>query len=239
MTTTESFDLKPGRVLGNSYVIADRLGGGWEGEVYRVVDRRTGAHRAAKLFYPARNERDRAITRYALKLERLRHVPMVVQYHHTETLRWRGQHITALVSELVEGRILSAFVAEQPKQRLGTFEALALLHELACGLEAMHSADVYHGDLHDQNVIVRRRGMRFEVKVLDLFHWGGYGLATSKRDDVIDLTRLLLDLVGGVKAYKHQPQVVKDIVRGQRRQLVSQRFPTVRHLRNHLETVEW
>lgn len=237
--TIDSFELQPGRALGSGYVIDDRLGGGWEGEVYRVVDRRTGAARAAKFFFPARNERDRAVTRYARKLEQLRHVPMVMQFHHTETLRWRGQTITALVSELVEGRILADFVAEQKGRRLGVFEALSLLHALASGIEQMHAGGLYHGDLHSQNIVVRRRGVRFELKLLDLFHWGEHTVAASKRDDVIDATRLLLELLGGPRRYRAQPQVVKDIVRGQRRQLVSQRFPTARHLRRHLEQVEW
>ena len=56
----ESFDLRPGRVIGGKYVVDDKLGGGWEGEVYRVTESKTGVTRAAKLFYPHRNERDTA-----------------------------------------------------------------------------------------------------------------------------------------------------------------------------------
>ena len=56
----DAFDLAPGRVLASKYVVEAALGGGWEGEVYRVVETRTGIRRAAKLFYPHRNLRDRA-----------------------------------------------------------------------------------------------------------------------------------------------------------------------------------
>ena len=55
----ESFDLRPGRLIGGKYVVQQRLGGGWEGEVYKVVEERTGAHRAMKIFFPHRNEGDR------------------------------------------------------------------------------------------------------------------------------------------------------------------------------------
>ncbi len=78
----ESFDLHAGRVIGGKYVVDGRLGGGWEGEVYKVLERKTGAWRAAKLFFPQRNLGDRAVTFYAKKLERLRKCPIVIQYHH-------------------------------------------------------------------------------------------------------------------------------------------------------------
>ena len=41
-TRIESFDFQPGRVLAGKYVIERKLGGGWEGEVYKVVEILTG-----------------------------------------------------------------------------------------------------------------------------------------------------------------------------------------------------
>ena len=46
------FDLQAGRVIGGKYEVIAHIGHGWEGEVYRVVERATGAIRAAKLFLP-------------------------------------------------------------------------------------------------------------------------------------------------------------------------------------------
>jgi hypothetical protein len=130
-----SFDLAPGRLIGGKYEVECRLGAGWEGEVYKVVERRTGAARAAKLFFPRRNVRDRAVTFYARKLERLSDCSIVIQYHHSETIRHRGQAITCLISEYVEGELLSAFIARHPGRRLHPFEALHLIYALALGLE--------------------------------------------------------------------------------------------------------
>lgn len=113
-TRIESFDLPHGRVIGGKYVVESLLGSGWEGEVYKVVERRTGAPRAVKLFYPERNIGDRAVRFYARRLERLRDCPIVIKYHHSETFRFKGSDITALVSEYVEGTLLSALVAAQP-----------------------------------------------------------------------------------------------------------------------------
>ena len=233
-----SFDFKPGRVIGGKYVIDGKLGAGWEGEVYRVIEKRTGINRAAKLFYPHRNVRDRAVTFYAKKLERLRSCPIVIQYMHSETLRHRGVPITCLISELVDGELLSSFIKRQPGKRLQTFEALHLVYALACGLEAIHRVKEYHGDLHDENVLVTRRGIFYDVKILDFFQWGA-PTAAHFRDDVVDMVRILYDAVGGKAKYPSQPPQIKAICRGLRRGLIGKAFPTARHLREYLEAFPW
>jgi tRNA A-37 threonylcarbamoyl transferase component Bud32 len=234
----ESFDLQPGRLIGGKYVVDGKLGGGWEGEVYKVLERKTGACRAAKLFFPQRNVGDRAVTFYAKKLERLRKCPIVIQYHHSETVRCRGLPITCLISEYVEGELLSAFVARQPGRRLHPFEALHLTYALARGLEAIHAVKEYHGDLHDTNVLVSRVGILFDVKLVDFYHWGA-PTAAHIREDVADLIRLLYDAVGGRQRYAAQPPPIKAICRGLRRDLIGQAFPTARHLREYLERFSW
>jgi tRNA A-37 threonylcarbamoyl transferase component Bud32 len=234
----ESFSLRPGRVIGGKYVVDGKLGGGWEGEVYKVLERKTGAWRAAKLFFPQRNVGDRAVTFYAKKLERLRKCPIVIQYHHSETLRYRAVPITCLISEYVEGELLSSFVARQPGKRLHVFEALHLTYALARGLEAIHGVREYHGDLHDTNVLVSRVGILFDVKLVDFYHWGA-PTAAHIREDVADLIRLLYDAVGGRRRYAAQPPQIKAICRGLRRDLIAQDFPTARHLREYLERFNW
>lgn len=234
----EAFRFPPGRVLAGSYVVEDFLGAGWEGEVYRVTEQRTGITRAAKVFYPQRNVGDRAVQFYARKLDRLRRCPIVIQYHHSETIRFRGARLTCLISELVEGELLEHFVRRRPGRRLPPFEALHLLHALACGVEQIHAQKEYHGDIHDRNVLVERRGIRFEVKLLDFYHWGRPNRANIQ-DDVVQLVRLLYDAVGGAGRYAAQPPEIKAICRGLRRGLIVRRFPTAGHLRDHLESFAW
>ncbi|MHC5023496.1 MAG: protein kinase domain-containing protein [Planctomycetota bacterium] len=234
----ESFDLPPGRVLAGKYRVERMLGGGWEGEVYRVVEVKTDVHRAAKLFFPHRNAKDKAVTFYAKKLERLRDCSIVIQYIHSETIRVRGQAITCLISEYVDGELLCNFVKRQRGRRLHPYEAMHLLYSLARGVEEIHRKREYHGDLHDGNVLVNRRGIFFDVKILDFYHWGA-PTAAHFRDDVADLVRLLYDAVGGRARYPSQPPEVKAICRGLRRDLVGRAFPTARHLREFLESFSW
>ena len=67
----ETFALQPGRKLGPGYEVVELLGTGWEGEVYRVVELRTGIHRAAKMFFPHWEDARKALIKYAKRLDRL------------------------------------------------------------------------------------------------------------------------------------------------------------------------
>ena len=234
----DAFNFRPGRILAGRYVIEDFLGAGWEGEVYKANELRTGVPRAVKVFFPQRNERDRAVRRYATKLDRLRECRIVIQYHNSEVIRHQGVQVTCLISEFVEGKLLSEFVTAQPGKRLRAFEALHLVYALTQGLEQIHTAGEYHGDIHDSNVLVRRRGIYFDVKLVDLYHWGA-PTARQVHEDIIQLVRLLYDAVGGPKHYAKQPPEIKTICCGLRRDLINRRFPTARHLRKHLETFVW
>jgi len=232
------FDLTPGREIGGKYVVERLLGRGWEGEVYRVTEKRTGALRAAKLFFPERNHRDKAVTFYARKLEKLRACPMAIKYHHSETIRLRGQPVTVLISEFVEGVILEELIASSPGRRLPEYEALRIFYELTVGLEQIHTEREYHGDLHDGNVLCQRRGVHFDVKLVDLFDHGKPSRANTQWD-VIQLVRLLYDMLGGHKHYAKQRPEIKRIICGLRHSLILKRYPNAARLRAHLDRFEW
>jgi serine/threonine protein kinase len=234
----DSFDLKPGRLIAGRYLVEGLLGSGWEGEVYRVTEARTGITRAAKVFYPQRNVKDRALRRYATKLDRLRKCSMVIQYHHSESFRHRGLPVTTLISELVEGRMLEDVVRARRGKRLTPFEALHLLYALVTGVEEIHLLREYHGDIHDRNVLVRRRGISFDAKLLDFYHWGRF-TRENAQEDIVQLVRILYDAVGGRKRYASQPPEIKEICKGLRRDLILRDFPTASHLRRHLEAFGW
>lgn len=233
-----TFNLAKGRVIGGKYVVDRFLGSGWEGEVYAITERRTGAPRAAKIFFPTRNRKDSAVNFYARKLERLRDCDLVIGYHHSETLRLRGESFTALISEYVDGMLLENYVLSRPGRRLDLFEALHLLYTLARGLEQIHATRDYHGDLHASNILVKRRGVHFDMKLVDLFDLGRPTSANIK-DDVVDLIHVFHESLGGRRWYAKLPPEMKWICAGLKRTLIQQRFPTARHLRDHLDHFVW
>lgn len=232
------FDLPEGALLGARYRVVGFVGHGWEGEVYRVTEVPTGITRAAKLFYPARNPGNRTLKRYARQLERLSKCPIVMQYHHTESLELDGDNVAVMISEFVEGHRLSQLPKDRLGRQLSPFEGLHLLHTLASGLETIHQAGLYHGDLHSDNVLVRRMGLRFELKVFDFFHRGRPG-RWAQRDDVIDAIKIFHELLGGPRTYARHPAYVREICRGLKHTLILQRFPSAAALRRYLETFPW
>lgn len=234
----ERFGFEPGRVLLRKYEVLSRLGSGWEGEVYMLRELATGIERAGKFFFPHRNPGNRTARAYARKLHKLRHCPIVIQYRTQETLLVRRTPVTFLVSDYVEGELLTDWLARQPGRRVEPFMGLHLLHALAEGVECIHRVREYHGDLHSDNVIVRQIGLGFEIKLIDLFH-AGPATAEAMRQDVLDLVRLFYDALGGRRHYARQPRQVKEIVCGLKRSLILCRFRTARRLREHLETLRW
>ena len=233
-----SFDFPKKHVLASKYEVVSRLGSGWEGEVYLLREVATGIERAAKFFYPERNPRNKNLNFYARKLHKLRDCPALIQYHTQETIHYGGHDISFLVSDYVEGQILLDFLKEQAGGRLDVFQGLHLLHSLTVAIEDIHRQHDYHGDLHPGNVIIRRRGLGFEVKLLDFFHWGSPSPANI-RDDIYDVIRIFYDAIGGKARYARQPREVKGVCLGMRRPLVLKKFRTITMLRDHLENMTW
>ncbi|MDN5865290.1 MAG: serine/threonine protein kinase [Gammaproteobacteria bacterium] len=236
--TPRQFRLRAGVTIANKYRVLHQLGRGWEGEVYRVAELATGIERAAKLFYPLRDPRGRVSAWYARKLDRLRRCPILIPYLTSETLTIRGEPVRALISELVEGEVLSRFIRHQPGHRLSAFEGLVFLHRLAMGLESIHAFSDYHGDLHEENLVVRRVGVDFDLRLVDAYRWSG-PRRESIREDIVDAVRLFHFALGGQARYARQPPEVKAICRGLRKTLILRRFPTATALRRHLESFEW
>jgi len=233
-----SFNLEPGQILVRKYEVLRLLGEGWEGQVYLAREITTNIERTIKLFFPQRNLKGQAAKFYAIKLHKLRHCSIVIQYYTQETIIRHKTPITLLVSEYVEGEMLSEFIDRQPGKRLSPFQAVHLLHALACGIECIHAMNEYHGDLHTDNIVVERHGLGFDLKLIDFYQWIA-PKAENVRQDVIDMVKIFYDAVGGRKYYSKQPAVVKDICRGLKRKLILQNFRSAGELREFLENIEW
>ena len=232
------FSLSPGRIIAKKYEIIELIGHGWEGEVYKVREINSKIERAAKLFYPARNNNGTVSKKYAQKLHKLRDCSILIQYHAEEILTLRKEQISFLVSEYIEGEILSQFLKKFYRGILQPFQALHLLHALAHGIEEIHNKNEYHGDLHLGNIIVRRFGLGFDLKLVDMYQWSDSKIE-NKKEDIVDLIRIFYQTLGGEKYYASQCSAIKNIICGQKRTLILKKFPTIQKLRTHIETMEW
>lgn len=234
----QSFSLQPGHPIGTQYAVLGCLGRGSEGEVYKIKETDTGLTRAAKLYFPTRHDLTKKFVAYARKLDRLRDCDIVIKYLHADKLEIGDQRIYCLISEYFDGRILDALVKEFRGGRMPPFEALSLIYSLAVGIGEIHARKEFHGDLHMGNIFVERRGVFFRLRTIDFHDWGRPP-AVERRADILAITRLLYDLVGGRAAYAKQPEIIKSICIGLRSDLILKRFPTIYHLKAHLENYEW
>lgn len=233
-----SFNLKPGRLLANKFAIVGFLGAGWESEVYRVRELSTGIDRAAKIFFPHRNIGRKTSDRYANKLNRLGECPVVIRYHGQEAVVFQKQLCTVLISEYVQGELLSEYFARKSRKRLSIFQAVHLLHALTAGIVSIHRLGEYHGDFHDNNVIVRRVGLSYDLKFLDFFHWGPVSKA-NRDDDICNVIRIFYDALGGPKTYAKHPRQIKEICLGLHKSKILKKFRTGSELKLFIENLQW
>lgn len=233
-----SFDFKPGHILAKKYKVLELLGSGWEGEVYKVCELHTKIERAAKIFFPQRNQKNRTSNVYAKKLHKLYHSPIIIQYHAQEEIVFQKTPVTVLISELVEGDLLPVFLRKLPRKRLSPFQAIHFLHALSRGLQSVHLEGEYHGDLHAENIIVTHYGLHFELKLLDMFYHNRKK-TEHMQDDICSAIQIFQQILGGAKHYGKQPPEVKFICCGLKRSLILKKFPRIGLLVKHLETLQW
>lgn len=214
------------------------LGNGWEGEVYKVEECQTGIIRAAKLFYKHCYKISKPHIFYARKLNKLKSCPIIIQYHNQDIVIVRKEKVDFLISEYVSGEVLSKYLAKQRQKRINPFEALHLFYALVQGVEQIHFQGEYHGDLHTDNIMVKRKGLNFEVKLIDFLH---LGRPTKQKiqEDVYDLIGVLYEMLGGQKYYKSLPDNIKGLILGRKKKLIAKKFKMAGHLRIYLENLTW
>ncbi|MEZ4742721.1 MAG: protein kinase [Bdellovibrionota bacterium] len=234
----KEFNFSRGAIIANKYEVFEKLGSGWEGEVYRVIEIESGVERAAKFYFPKRNPRNKVASRNAMKLHKLSYCPIIIRYHTQEIIKYKQNAITCVVSEYFDGEILSEFLEGQQGKRISVMQGLILLHNLASGLETMHRLGEYHGDLHSENILIKRYGLGFELKLLDLHHWGDSKKANIE-EDICNSIRIFYDAIGGSPRYAKQPIEVKEICLGLKKSLILKKFRSAAELKKHIENINW
>ncbi len=150
------------------YVIAEPIGAGAMGEVYRARDPRLGRDVAVKVLAAA-PDADRLA-----RFEREARATAVLAHPNIVTIFDVGVQdgVPFMVSELLEGQTLRRCLESGP---MATPRALELALAAAGGMAAAHSLRIIHRDLKPENLFLTRSGT---LKILD------FGLAKLGPDPV-------------------------------------------------------
>src|SRR5215813_1200507 len=142
--------IRPGTLLGNTYVIEALLARGGMGEVYRARHVELGTEHAIKTILPNLADDPKIVQLFreeARKLGRL-NSEAVVDYQGF----FRDERgLRYLVTEFVEGESLGQVLH---RRRLEPDEVLRLRNRLALGLAAAHEMGVVHRDVSPDNILL-------------------------------------------------------------------------------------
>jgi len=160
--------------IGN-YRLAEQLGSGGMGVVYRAIDESLGREVAIKVLHPhlikhkEHKERFRREARVHAQLMHPNIVTLLALHEEADEM--------ALIMEMVHGKNLKEYLQEQENYAIADLIQIAL--SVLSGLEAAHQVGLIHRDLKPANVLISNDG---EVKLMD------FGLAKSATGDD-DLTQ--------------------------------------------------
>ena len=200
--------LSPGTRLG-VYQVAEKIGAGGMGEVYRARDTKLDRDVALKVLpdtFASDPDRLGRFQREAKVLASLNHPNIGSIYGFEED---EAEGTRALVLELIEGPTLADRIA---RGAIPLDEALPIARQIAEALEAAHEQGIIHRDLKPANVKVKDDGT---VKVLDFGlakaldpSYAAQGFSPASASPTISLTAAAtqMGMVIGTAAYMSPEQ---------------------------------
>ncbi|MCP4897940.1 MAG: protein kinase [bacterium] len=191
--------------IAGRYRIVRFIGRGGMGEVFEADDLELGEKVALKFLLPQYGADERAIERFKREILLARKVahPNVcrvfdVGNHIVEVSPGIEHKLVFLSMELLEGETLSAYLRRVG--RLSTEDALAIVRQVAAGLDAAHRLGIVHRDLKSSNVILVPTETGSRVVVTD------FGLARTQEGGGIDELSATGEVLG-TPAYMAPEQV--------------------------------
>ena len=195
--TTEKPESRVGQVLG-SYRLAEVIGRGGMGCVYRAEHTKLGRDVALKLLREDYAQRRDAVARFfqearAVNLIRHRNIVDVIDYVELEN------GAVFIIMELLAGHSLGRLMRTPGGIPLG--RALGMCAQICDGLSAAHAVGIVHRDLKPDNIIVGRTEDGADlVKILD------FGVAKLIDKHVSDPDLTAVGSVIGTPAYMSPEQ---------------------------------
>ncbi|MFJ5231685.1 serine/threonine protein kinase [Kitasatospora sp. NPDC088391] len=147
-----------GTVLGGRYALAERLGSGAMGEVWRADDRVLGRQVAVKIVLPALMEDELFAARFrreATVLAAMNHRGVVHIHDYGEDDSEPGTTTAYIVMELLTGRPLDK---ARDRKGLPPDRALDIAAQVLDALHAAHQQGIVHRDIKPSNLMIDQDG---------------------------------------------------------------------------------
>lgn len=164
-------EVKRNRNPRDEYTLADELGRGRFGTVYKCTEASTGRQLAAKFVHMRRKEDRQDVEREVKIMSILQHKRLLQLYDAFDD----GLLEMCLITELVEGGELFERIVDDDFE-LTEKKAAIFMRQICEGVAYMHSENIVHLDMKPENILcISRTGNR--IKLID------FGLARQLSDE--------------------------------------------------------
>ncbi len=171
LAETELLELPPASIGG--YTLAEQIGSGAMGVVYRAVNPRTHEVVAVKLIAPA------MISDKASIKSMVREADVLRQLDHKRIVRFidtgvEGNHVFLMMEYVVTIDLMAMLRSLKTAERIRV--ACGLIGQVLDGLAHAHAAGMIHRDIKPGNILVSQSNNRLKAKLAD------FGLAKNLKD---------------------------------------------------------
>jgi serine/threonine protein kinase/Flp pilus assembly protein TadD len=175
---------RPGETIASRFTVIRFIARGGMGEVYEVEDRfLQGVHVALKIILPWLATDDASSRRFeqeVLLARKLNH-PSLCPIYDIARCSEPLPPFLFLTMKLLSGETLASRLGRPPLIPQG--EAVAIFHQMASGLAAIHTAGIIHRDIKTNNVMLDYSGNELCLSIMD------FGLARLHESHTTALTR--------------------------------------------------
>lgn len=175
--------------LSNSECLKDKT-------TYKFIDSVTGKKLIAKLISDYEDANDSYLIQEFRKLALLSGEPEIATVYNLSKSSISGNIQNCYVMDFIEGKTLGKFLSSS---EFYNYEVLLeILIQISSGLEKAHNYEVFHGDLHNENIIINKFGY---VKIID-FHWFDFDKQdTNLKRDLAHFKRISSEFYNKCKSF--------------------------------------